>query len=51
MVPSPGPLPWETIATYADRIGLAGTAAEMFCELLAALDDEYLAAIKEQGEG
>lgn len=37
-----GPIPWHHVVAYADRAGLAGEAAELFVQVIAAMDRGYL---------
>lgn len=38
-----GPIPWRDAVAYADRAGLDEEAAEVFVEVISALDADYLA--------
>jgi hypothetical protein len=37
-----GPIPWDKIIAYADRLGLGGQEALRFTKMIRALDDTFL---------
>jgi hypothetical protein len=37
-----GPIPWDKIRDYAGDLGLVGSTRLMFCEVLRAMDDEWM---------
>lgn len=37
-----GPIPWSSTVAYSDRCGLTGVSADMFVEVIGALDTHWL---------
>jgi len=44
-----GPIPWNFIADYGDRLGLDGQLHRTFCAVIRAMDAAWLAENRQSG--